>query len=236
MIKKVSPKNFLPEIKQYDSEYAEIKTKNLLKFKDNQNYASVMEFLQFVMNNQEQHILYRKLNYNPSNIHKLIRNDEINEFQLLLSRKNINVNECIPFSYYERAKTNDKNISFIKAAALYDSIKIFKFLWQQPDIVIESDLINYAYCGRNLEIIHICEKKCESCNTFSEVLFLHQEDFLEYTYDKYNNEITDDNKENIDENGQYPYLKAYYLNDAVNASNYTIIKTNIFKIMSIAKN
>ena len=65
--------NFLPEITEYDKEYAEIKTRNLLlSDQSNNEIKEDISFLQFVINNPDKHILYRSLNYNNSYIHELI--------------------------------------------------------------------------------------------------------------------------------------------------------------------
>ena len=82
---------------------------------------------------------------------------------------------------------------------------------------------------KNYEIIHLCETICSYSDIFVNALFTHQNELLEYVYDKYNDEITDEKyNENIDENGFYPKLNSHNLKYAIRTSNYSIIKKKIF--------
>ena len=231
--------NFLPEIRKYDQEYADLRTKNILADQNNTDIKNDISFLQFVMNNPEEHIINRNLNYNPSYIHKLIRNDEIDEFQYYLSHENIEFNYKIPFSYYERAMTADRDLSLIKAAAIYGSLKIFKFLWMNLD-EIEPDLLRYAYFGKNYDIIHTCEETCSHDEVFSESIYLSSHELIEYSFEKYKNELIDEDNENyaydeINDDGYFYNLNCSSLKTAIYCSYYPIIKPNLLKILSIAK-
>ena len=191
------------------------------------------------MNNPEEHIINRNLNYNPSYIHKLIRNDEIDEFQYYLSHENIEFNYEIPFSYYERAITVDKDLSLNKVAAVYGSLRIFKFLWMHLD-EIEPDLLRYAYFGKNYEIIHTCEETCSHDKVFSESIYLSSHELIEYSFEKYKSELIDEDNENyviddVNDDGHFYNLKCSILIDAVFYSYYPIVAPNLLKILSIAK-
>lgn len=82
---------------------------------------------QDVKSDPQKHISNRSSCYHPSPLHKSIREDDIDTFQSLLYKSNYSVNYIIEFSMYERAQTIDSNISLIRIAATYGSIKIFSF-------------------------------------------------------------------------------------------------------------
>ncbi len=228
--------NFLPELKQYDNEYAEIRIKNLLAEQNNQGIIKKdIDFLQFVINNPEKHLLYRNVNYHPSHLHKLIRDDNASEFQSYLSKNNISFNYRFPFSYYERVKSTDKEISLIKCAAIYGSINIFKYLWEK-ETTKDYDILNYAYCGRNYDIIHICEKDYPLSDSFNETLLIRSKELIEYSFNLYQTEITENNNNNNENNEPFKNLKRNHLHNAVLRSNFDIIKSNLYRILSLAKN
>lgn len=132
--------NFLPEIKKEDPEYAQKHRQQLFSYNYIQKLSNyyvkdpyikkkyLIEYLKMVETNPEEHIKNRSLNYHPSSLHKLIREDDIDSFQSYLSQNEISVNHRINDSYYERAKTIEESMSLIQISAIYSSIKVFKFL------------------------------------------------------------------------------------------------------------
>lgn len=237
---------FYPEIEQYDPEYSKLREKNIFSEEKNPNNEQRISLFNFVKENPEKHVFYRNLNYHPSPLHKAIREDDIDTFQSLLSQNNFCINHQIEFSFYERAKTMDKDLSLIQIAAIYGSIKIFKFLWMQEDIIINNNLLNYAYSGYNFEIIHLCEVKCSYENICIQSIFLHRNDLVDYYIENYGNEIHEKNENvlnklqnffvEIDDNENlYNKLSYNYLKMAVFAYNYKIIIPCFQKIVLITK-
>lgn len=168
---------FLPEIEQYDSEYAKIRESRL---NIRTSSSKLQELYKLVKTDPNRHIINRTTYYHPSALHKCIRDDDIDTFQSLLSKNNFSVNYQIPFSYYERAQTIDSNLSLIQVAATYSSLKIFKFLWMQNDIQIPANLLQYAFFGRNSEIIHLCENKTSHDKVILQAMFMNRLDLLDY--------------------------------------------------------
>lgn len=171
--------NFLPEIEQTDPEFAEIMKKKeiISKFKTESKYNE--SFVNIIQLDYQKHILNRKLNYHPSLLHKSIREDDIDTFQMQLSQNNINLNDPIEFSYYERSKTMDKNIRPIKVALINGSIKICKFLLMN-DAILEDNILSFAYYGHKLEIIHLIENRCSlDANTFIQPIICHRKELLD---------------------------------------------------------
>ena len=173
--------NFLPEIEDYDSEYSMKREKHILP--ENQ------EFLNYVKNNRQTHIMNRNLNYHPSHLHKLIREDDVESFQLYLAKNNIKINHKIEFSHYERSHTIENELSLIKTATIYGSINIFKYLWIQNDIEFDDNLLPFAYFGQNFDIIHLCEKKCHAYEACDQPIFINRKDLLYYYIDNFSDEI-----------------------------------------------
>lgn len=238
--------NFLPEIEEYDPELAEIREKNLFPDQNDQEIQRELKFYKYVKNNRQNHLKYRNLNYHPSPLHKAIREDDIETFQSLLSKNNLKVNSTIEFSFYERSQTVDYELSPIRVAAVYGSLAIFKFLWLQNDIVINHNLLNYAYFGQNYEIIHLCEQKCNHENVCVQAIRTHQHDLLEYYIENYSDKIKEDDEEVRDllnnflneeeEDNLYDKLNFECLISAVFSFNFEIIKKCLPKIAFIARN
>lgn len=229
--------NFYPEIEQYDPEYAQLRGKTLSK-KINE-IDELREFFEFVKSNPKQHIEYRNVNYHPSKLHKSIRDDDIETFQMLLSQNNYTVNHQIKHSYYERTSTCDKNVSLIQIAAVYGSVNIFKFLWMQNDIFLDDNLQFYSYSGRNFEIIHICEEKCPLANAVDFAISTHQNELVEYFLDNFEDEIEKDKMslEKVeDDDNPYKKLSRSSIEVALRSLNYEIILPCLKRIVYIVNN
>lgn len=228
--------NFLPEIEDYDSEYSLKREKTILK--GNQDY------LNYVKNNRQTHIMNRNLNYHPSHLHKLIREDDVESFQLYLAKNNIKINHKIEYSHYERSHTIENELSLIKIAAIYGSINTFKYLWIQNDIEFDNNLLSFAYFGQNFDIIHLCEKKCHSFEACDQPIFTNRKDLLYYYIDNFSDEIIENCQpinEGLksfvdDENNYFQNLNYTNIGSAIFALNLDIIKSCFPKIIYILKN
>lgn len=236
---------FLPEIEEYDPEYARLIEQKIIKNYENTDLKNIVSFYKAVKSDPEKHIQNRKLNYHPSVLHKSIRNDDIGTFQAILSQNNYDINTKIEFSFYERLKTHDDDISLIQAAAVYGSLSIFKFLWMQKDIIYDDNLLKYAYCGSNPDIIHICENKCNPKFVYIEPIATQKFSYLDYFIENYSDQIIeydDDVKSQIenfecDENEKFYSILDYEgLNMTVLAFNYQVLKDCLPKIAFISKN
>ena len=233
---------FYPEIKEYDSEFAE-------KF-DNRcqiHYIDTIMFRHYVKTNIEEHKRNREFFFNPSNLHKSIRDDNIFEFQSILSKNNLNYNYNFDSSFYERALTENPKPSLIQIAATYGAVHIFKFLWMQKDIKIDDNLICYAISGRNYEIIHICEQKCSKSRALLFSINSHQHELTDYflenikkdemkgQIDIEEEEEEEEEDENNDEN-IYSKLNINLLLIAYQVCNYHILFHCLKKIIKNVKN
>lgn len=218
---------FMPEIKEHDPEHTQNIINEYLSYSHFDTNFEMHEFYLFVTQNPEKHIFYRKTFYNPSKLHKSIREDDIETFQSLLSKNNYGVNYRFKFSYYERKKPINKESSLLENAASYGSLKIFKFLWMQDNIIINDDLFDYAFLGGNLEIIHIVETKCNIILSFHQPILMHNFDFLGYCLDNY----ADNFYEYDDLYRNLFTFHNYYLNDKEGTSqciNYYCLRYVLF--------
>ncbi|KAK8839703.1 hypothetical protein M9Y10_031407 [Tritrichomonas musculus] len=224
---------FYPEIDNYDHEYAEKRKKNILS---NSSNKLLKDFLQYVILNQEEHKKNREKHFNPLPLHKAIRDDDIELFQSILSKNNYDIDYLFNYSYYERTLTEDSTPSLIKIAAVYGSIKIFKFLWMQPTIVIDDNLICYAISGRNYEIIHICEEKCSDKRALMFSINSNQHELTDYFIDNIfseNIQKNEFNEEEEEEDNMYNKLDPSLLLVALESANYHILLPCLKKIVSI---
>ena len=112
-------------------------------------------FYKEVKSDYQKHIKNRNSNYHPSLLHKAIRDDDIDTFQSLISKNNFSIDEPIKSSFYERVHVYEIDLRPIKIAAIYKSIKIFKFLFMN-DAIIDDNLLDFALYGSDLDIIHLC--------------------------------------------------------------------------------
>ncbi|KAH0787371.1 cask-interacting protein (caskin) 1,2 [Histomonas meleagridis] len=93
--------------------------------------------------------------FNPLEIAKVIRNDDIDELQEIASHPNFNSNAKISKSQYERyTELCNKDVTLIQYAAFYGSIKCFKFL--MLNYAKLKGVFEYAIAGGNIEIFHHC--------------------------------------------------------------------------------
>lgn len=185
---------FYHEIVKYDSEYASI-IEHILLHENNIGFnKNETDFLSYVKSHPEEHLVNRKLCYHPSKLHKSIRDDDIDTFQMILSKNNIGINYKIEYSPYERAMTIDSDCSLAQVAAVYGSLKIFKFLFMQNELIIDKNLLDYAYFGNNHEIIHLCEKRCSKQNAYIQSIRIHQTDLLDYFVENFYDEFKEKKK------------------------------------------
>lgn len=230
--------NFLPEIEEYDPEFCKKRESYILS----KGEKKVIDFYNSIQNDRQAHFLNRNLNFHPSLIHKIIREDDIIEFQSFISKNNFDVNHKIEFSYYERSHTIDEKLSLIKTAAIYGSINIFKYLWLHKDIIINDDLILFAYFGQNFDIIHFCEKKCQFDEVIVQPILICRQDLLNYYLDNFENKETQTEIElglkNFKETENNPYKNLYFkgISCAIFSFYYDIIESCLPKIIYIIRN
>lgn len=232
---------FLPEIEEYDEEFARVRGDYLFNKKDQR--SNLFKYYESVKNNKEDHKKYRNLNYHPSSLHKCIREDDFDTFQNYISRNNIDINYKFDYSYYDRVRTIDDTPSLIQVAAIYGSIKIFKYLFNMDTIIFNSNLLSYAYIGRNFEIIHLCEKKCSSKDVYFQSIILHDRELLTYFIENYGNFLKETDPDIVEALGEYEYIESEQpeyralnydaLRDAILSFNYPIIHSSLRKIAYI---
>lgn len=247
---------FWPEIDQNDHEYAIIKEKDIYQNQNDPQIKKEIDFFDKIKANPEIHFLNRKNSYHPSSLHKSIREDDIESFQSILSKNNIGFNYVIEYSFYERAPFLHEDLSLIQIAAIYGSIKIFKFLMIQNENIIKKNLLKCAYFGRNHEIIHLCENIIlqeknifhKNEKVYLEPIKMHQNDLLAYYIDNFSDQIKEDEdveklltnfvyeeNDEDEENDCYKYLNYKSLIIAAESFNYRIILNCLDKIVFIAK-
>lgn len=126
-----------------------------------------------------------------------IRNDDIDLFQSIVSKNNINIrNYKLSISKFEKNKClNFDQIYLIEYASFYGSIKIFKFL-QMNNAPFTNSFLQYAICGGNHEIVHLVEKSINGQLKEQEMekilnlsIIFHRYELTEYLIDFYNMKI-----------------------------------------------
>lgn len=123
-----------------------------------------------------------------------IRNDDIDLFQSIVSKNNINIrNYKLSISKFEMNKclTFDQ-MYLIEYASFYGSIKIFKFLLMN-NAPFTNSFLQYAICGGNHEIVHLVEKTIsvqleqqEMEDILNLSIIFHRYELTEYLIDFYN--------------------------------------------------
>lgn len=239
--------NFLPEIREYDPEYAIIRERTLFDSLKGEYLTFIKEFKELVDSDPKKHVKNRNLSYNPTLLHKSIRDDDIDMFQSIISRNGIDINYQIPSCVYERSQTSCKQSkSLLYVATSYGSKKIVKFLLLQPQISIDSDIILAACISNDLDMIHYYLEKGFSANeAMTAVICYYQKDILNYFLENGLNDCEENdplikeaikNKFPDDADHLYYKLNSFDLLQSINMMNFQVIKKCLPKILCIYKN
>ena len=101
--------------------------------------------------------------YDPDPLRCSLMSDDIDRFQNIISKNNISINSLCTPSIYDPAffpKINyvtDEQRSLIEAAALFGSIKIFKFLLLNEAKLRPKEIFRRVLFGRNIDMFHMVE-------------------------------------------------------------------------------
>ena len=153
------PQYFAPEIKAYID-------KNWFPKYDPRSWCGENKWVEEIKKELPDNFYeIRKFGENDSNISKLIREDNVEEFIAYVNRSNLSPNARIQSSIYETnsflmKKYNESNrqtgISIIEYAAFFGSIQIIKYLEMQG-VELPPDLWLYVIHSQNAELIHFLE-------------------------------------------------------------------------------
>ena len=138
----------------------------------------------------------RLLGYDDSSeLIKLIRNDNIDDFQDYIVQTNLDFNAIMEFSIFEfhTLLISTPDIKIIDYAALCGSVNIFKFLLIQSGIEINETTIDFSIAGGCYEIIHLLESKnvnFDRKKIMKRSILSFQNDLLEFFHNEYQFEYT----------------------------------------------
>ncbi|OHT10233.1 hypothetical protein TRFO_20532 [Tritrichomonas foetus] len=121
-------------------------------------------------NNWELHKKLMAIGENEDEISKIIREDNIDRFQIISSVNRFDFNSKIQNSVYGKYSYISRDTSLIEYAAFFGAINIFKFLLLNGAKKTES-LAKYAVASGNVEIVRIVEQNGCSFNDTLEVAF-----------------------------------------------------------------
>lgn len=148
---------------------------------------------------------------NPSLL-KALLDDNVESLQSYISKNNYDLNQTIPYSYYDQNYPILVSAKAIDYAALFGSINCFKFLMMNMEHLYYQGLLNSSIAGGNHEIILIVENKIQCQNSIDynqlleiAILFM-QNDLIDYIIEKSDIKIESEN-----------YIKCIY------SSNYEAI-------------
>ena len=150
-IKNLNLAFFYPEIQCLSSQYPTF----MKELKQAPKYLSIIEYF----TNDSIGDDPRLQSGNTDILSVSIQNDDIEKFQSILSKNNINIqNHKIRLTYSELNKyLKKRDIYLIEYAAFHCSFKIFKFLLMN-EASFSTLFLKYAICGGDNEIIHLAEK------------------------------------------------------------------------------
>ncbi|KAH0793109.1 cask-interacting protein (caskin) 1,2 [Histomonas meleagridis] len=131
--------------------------------------------------------LHKKLlnkGINPSELSKIIRNDDIGKLQVMSGQQNFDIDQEIAPSLYEKnSYVNKEGISLINYAAYFGSPKCFKYLMDKGAKLINTS--KYASAGGNLEIIKLCEqRRLLFKSSYKASIRFHRNEVFQYLYTK----------------------------------------------------
>ena len=131
-------------------------------------------------------------------IYKAIINDDIDCFQRLIYKNNIDLDEKISFPNFKIYKLL-KSATLLEYSAFFGSIKCFKFCMMNAKKIDFYDLLEYAIAGGNIDIIHMTEIQSNDStikenNKLLDIAILYmRNELIEYIIDVYNVECNFNN-------------------------------------------
>lgn len=148
--------------------YPEIKESDPRKFKKLMIIVWLSKFVRSIENsmNIEKYKEIRRIGHDDCTVSKLIRDDDIENFQLFISNTNLDFDSKIQSSVFESNTLINQMPTLIEYSAFFGSINIFKFLLLQLEkqnyFNEDSEkklkkLYEYSIVGGCFEIIHIVE-------------------------------------------------------------------------------
>ena len=142
----------------------------------------------------DQKIQARNTLYSINPIVQLIKDDNIDAFQDFISKNNYDIEKSIPHSSFE-IHIQLLNAKPIEYAAYFGSINCFKFLLMKDNNINYINLLVFAFCGGNIDIIHIIENEShnESIKSnhkllYCAILFMNN-DLIDYVVHSYHIKI-----------------------------------------------
>lgn len=142
----------------------------------------------------KKYIELRSIGHNPDPIATLIRDDDVEKLQKLISQTNMQIDTKLNKTIFESCVFLNNKIdppSLIEYAAYFGSIKCFKFLYQQLP-ALPKKISEYAVAGGDYEIIHLCEmKKAEfDSNCLNLAIRFFRNEILDYLEENFSFEKT----------------------------------------------
>lgn len=127
---------------------------------------------------------YYEHGYSPNTLEYYIAIDDVGSFQEKVSQSPFKYDEKIPFSIFDPIPIMKDEPNWLQFAALYGSIKCFKYLWLNGADQTDINNVKYAVAGGNTEIIRIFEQNnCEFDDEAFYTSFLyHQYDIQNWLY------------------------------------------------------
>ncbi|OHS97282.1 hypothetical protein TRFO_09566 [Tritrichomonas foetus] len=151
------------------------------------NASEESDLLNIINNLSKDHDQLRLEGVNDKNIARIIRMDNIDEFQDYVSSKNVSFDSPIPRSLYETNLLLLKDLhmpTFIEYAAFCSSIQIFRYLILNEAKLTKS-VSKYAAASGNCDIIHILENHSVKFETecINYAALFHQNAIFDYLKD-----------------------------------------------------
>lgn len=160
-----------PELEEKIEDYKKLRKRHLKWLRDSANY---------------QDPAYKEIETNKLRL--VIKMDDIDAFQRIISNTNISLNSNIHESALENVFLVPSEVSLLEYAAELNSIKIFKFLIMNG-VTISKYLMYAAIGSRNYDIVHIIEQLSQENYKFNSIIwsvsYWHDE-LTEYTLNFYN--------------------------------------------------
>ena len=163
----ITAEYFLPEIIEKDPEtfHKEIKFKFPI-FSDEKTYSNEAisnlkekrsKFFQWILNcGDYSDPSYREIETDPLRLS--IKMDDFDRFQKIISNSNISLNMSVRESIAETFVSRFLDISLIKYAINYNSVKIIKFLVMN-DVTFDEGIVSYSIFNGNYDLVHMIESK-----------------------------------------------------------------------------
>ena len=145
---------FFPELEEFSSRNNDKYIKRIVK------KMKLQKEYDFFIKDRDHFKECRIMGHHDGSVLEAIRNDNINQFQYIIERTEMDINSKIGETCFEQNYFIQPRMSLLDYSLIFGSINVFKYILNKtlPETNLSQDSIDYAIVGGNYDILHILEQ------------------------------------------------------------------------------